>query len=160
MATLSPDDIRNVQLPYTRGHSLGLDEVKVRNYLEQCAAALDEAQREIETLRRQVIDPENQRHTDQAVAMLSIAQRVADETVADAQAYSQQVVTEAQGLAGRVRSRISDMATKLDGVIVKVTDELLSELMPGSGRGDRSRASDRGETPGPDRVPVNSGTGR
>ena len=102
-AELTPAYVRNVTFPTTRSRGLGLDESKVAAFKERVAdtidvltARIDERDREIERLRRKVVDPQNKANVDQAVSILAKAQQTAEAVMAEADAYSRQVAQEAR----------------------------------------------------------------
>lgn len=117
----TPDDIRQVTFPQTRGHGLGLEESKVRAFQDQVAQTLesvlrqlDERDKQIAELRGRILEPDNTARVQQAVDILTRAQRTADTVIAEAHAYSKQVTAEANAGYDDMRRRAVEMVEEAE----------------------------------------------
>jgi DivIVA domain-containing protein len=116
VASLTVDDMRRITFPETRGRSLGYDPGHVDAFVQRCAASLEELtaqlaeqEREIESLKRRVMEPGNQDRVLQSLDVLTKAQKTADSTVANANAYSGRVMAEARSMYDDARRQAAAM---------------------------------------------------
>lgn len=116
---ISAEDIRRVTFPETRSRELGLDADKVHAYLNLVADTIETYEAEMAKLRRRIIDPANQARVHQAVNLLTRAQQVADEVVAEAQAFAGQVTGEARAAYDTARHRANAMIEELQRFVAE-----------------------------------------
>jgi DivIVA domain-containing protein len=116
VANLTAEDVRHARFPETRGRSLGYDPGHVDAFLQRCATGVEQLTRrlqdqeqEIATLKRRIMEPDNQDRVLQSVDVLTKAQMTADSTVANANAYSGRVMAEARSLYDDARRRAAEM---------------------------------------------------
>jgi cell division septum initiation protein DivIVA len=77
--------------------------------LEQLTRRLRDQEQEVATLKRRIMEPDNQDRVLQSVDVLTKAQMTADSTVANANAYSGRVMAEARSLYDDARRRAAEM---------------------------------------------------
>ena len=116
VAGVTAEDLRRTTFPETRGRSLGYDPAHVDAFIERCAAGLEqltsrlrEQEQEIASLKRRIMEPDNQDRVLQSLNVLTKAQLTADSTVANANAYSGRVMAEARSMYDDARRRAAEM---------------------------------------------------
>jgi cell division septum initiation protein DivIVA len=114
-APLSAEAIRSCQFP-TSGYGRGFEKQAVRHFVEQVAAGVEDLQRrlrecraEVTRLERRVIEGPDDDGILQAVNVISNAQRTADATIAEANAYSARVMSEARNAYDESRKRAAQL---------------------------------------------------
>src|SRR5437588_13075586 len=100
---LRPEDVANKQFAISKKRGEGYDESEVDAFLDEVQAELGRLNAEVEQLRSAVDQAPKQRDSEEAaLRTLLIAQRTADETVAEARAEADKVVADARNRADQI----------------------------------------------------------
>jgi cell division initiation protein len=109
----------------------GLDPVEVTSFMNAVADDYEQALRETDRLRQELIRSEaalsaHREHEQNLQSTLMTAQKVSDDIRATAQAEAQRIVREAQGrselLLDKTQARLEDVQREIDGLKLKRKD--------------------------------------
>lgn len=126
---LRAEDVANKQFAISKKRGEGYDEAEVDAFLDEVQAELGRLHAEIDQLRAQLEQAPKTRDSEEAaLRTLLIAQRTADETVADARTEADKIASEARGRAAQVVREAQEQASRVTGDLDRKREQLEAQI--------------------------------
>lgn len=126
---LRPEDVANKQFAISKKRGEGYDESEVDAFLDEIQAELGRLTSEVDQLRAQLEQAPKTRDSEEAaLRTLLIAQRTADETVAEARTEADKIAADARARAEQVVREAQEQASRVTGDLDRKREQLEAQI--------------------------------